>query len=268
MHIFPPKLGTGSNPSPALPIEQHLDAPSFAARLLDISPPSSRMSALTSDSDYGAPVDKGKWREITKPSYDYTSNNVHALNDYHDAQEWLSDELKQPLITENKRSPKNMHKPPPLHISVTSSDSSDREHSSSSASGFLDPYYFSIPSPAESSPVSLHPETSETPRYQWQQSSKRGCLIEPKTPGRDPAAIDRTHLVGVGELTTPRWAKTRDPGWDDARGSAVSSPSQYDSNNESLLMRSWVVNEIEAPNDEGDHVLAVSYLLFYWLFLH
>ncbi len=30
---------------------------------------------------------------------------------------------------------------------------------------------------------------------------------EPVTPGRDPAAIDRRTLVGVGELTTPRWAR-------------------------------------------------------------
>ncbi|KAI1790730.1 hypothetical protein LXA43DRAFT_890518 [Ganoderma leucocontextum] len=30
---------------------------------------------------------------------------------------------------------------------------------------------------------------------------------EPVTPGRDPAAIDRRTLVGVGELATPRWAR-------------------------------------------------------------
>ncbi|KAH9946387.1 uncharacterized protein BXZ73DRAFT_36846 [Epithele typhae] len=30
---------------------------------------------------------------------------------------------------------------------------------------------------------------------------------EPVTPGRDPAAIDRRMLVGVGELATPRWAR-------------------------------------------------------------
>lgn len=31
--------------------------------------------------------------------------------------------------------------------------------------------------------------------------------LEPVTPGRDPAAIDRRGLVGVGELATPRWAR-------------------------------------------------------------
>ena len=31
---------------------------------------------------------------------------------------------------------------------------------------------------------------------------------EPVTPIRNPAMIDRRGLVGVGELTTPRWAQT------------------------------------------------------------
>ena len=31
----------------------------------------------------------------------------------------------------------------------------------------------------------------------------------PVTPARDPASIDRRGLVGVGELTTPRWSKTK-----------------------------------------------------------
>ena len=39
------------------------------------------------------------------------------------------------------------------------------------------------------------PKTPEMPPY------------EPVTPGRDPAAIDRRMLVGVGELATPRWAR-------------------------------------------------------------
>jgi dual specificity tyrosine-phosphorylation-regulated kinase 2/3/4 len=32
---------------------------------------------------------------------------------------------------------------------------------------------------------------------------------EPVTPVRDPANIDRKGLVGVGELSTPRWGKMR-----------------------------------------------------------
>lgn len=31
-------------------------------------------------------------------------------------------------------------------------------------------------------------------------------MMEPQTPSRDPSAIDRQGLVGVGELATPRWA--------------------------------------------------------------
>jgi dual specificity tyrosine-phosphorylation-regulated kinase 2/3/4 len=38
-------------------------------------------------------------------------------------------------------------------------------------------------------------------------------VIEPVTPARDPASIDRRGLVGVGELATPRW--TRAPRVDD-----------------------------------------------------
>ena len=110
MHFPPEKSGTSSGPSPSLPIERYLDAPSFVARLLDVSPPISRMSGLTSDSDYGSSVEKGRWREITRPQYDYAPKNVNATNDYHDTQEWLEDGLQQPLITESKRSPKNAHK--------------------------------------------------------------------------------------------------------------------------------------------------------------
>ncbi|THG99046.1 hypothetical protein EW026_g3243 [Hermanssonia centrifuga] len=34
-----------------------------------------------------------------------------------------------------------------------------------------------------------------------------GPFRDPVTPGKDPASIDRRGLVGVGELTTPRWAR-------------------------------------------------------------
>ena len=110
MHLLPEKSGTTSGPSPSVPITQYLDTPSYLARLLDVSPPISRMSGPTSDSDYGASVDKGKWRELTRPPYDYTLKNVNVTNDCHDTQGWLEDELQQPLITESKRSPKNAHK--------------------------------------------------------------------------------------------------------------------------------------------------------------
>jgi dual specificity tyrosine-phosphorylation-regulated kinase 2/3/4 len=32
-------------------------------------------------------------------------------------------------------------------------------------------------------------------------------MFDPVTPAKDPAAIDRRGLVGVGELATPRWGR-------------------------------------------------------------
>ncbi|OAX43805.1 hypothetical protein K503DRAFT_707752 [Rhizopogon vinicolor AM-OR11-026] len=72
---------------------------------------------------------------------------------------------------------------------------------SGSVSSSLDPYYFGIQSPADS-PASLLPEPGSLP-----MTPETRILHEPVTPVRDPANIDRNGLVGVGELTTPRWGR-------------------------------------------------------------
>lgn len=71
---------------------------------------------------------------------------------------------------------------------------------SASATSSLDPYYFGVHTPSESPipPVPPVPSVPKTPEMRH---------YEPVTPGRDPAAIDRRILVGVGELATPRWAR-------------------------------------------------------------
>ncbi len=71
---------------------------------------------------------------------------------------------------------------------------------SASATSSLDPYYFGVHTPSESPipPVPPVPSVPKTPEMRY---------YEPVTPGRDPAAIDRRTLVGVGELATPRWAR-------------------------------------------------------------
>ena len=84
----------------------------------------------------------------------------------------------------------------------------DLEHpisrSTSTMSG-LDPYYFGLQSPSDS-PVP--PLPISTPEHR--------LAFEPVTPARDPAAIDRRGLVGVGELATPRWTRaTEYTGQDD-----------------------------------------------------
>jgi dual specificity tyrosine-phosphorylation-regulated kinase 2/3/4 len=70
---------------------------------------------------------------------------------------------------------------------------------SCSATSSLDPYYFGLQSPSDSpppplpAPIHLNATPDMQPNY------------EPPTPAKDPATIDRRGLVGVGELSTPRW---------------------------------------------------------------
>jgi dual specificity tyrosine-phosphorylation-regulated kinase 2/3/4 len=73
---------------------------------------------------------------------------------------------------------------------------------SESATSSLDPYYFGLQSPSFSPapplPGSIY--LSATPEMYPNN--------DPTSPPKNPAAIDRRGLVGVGELTTPRWAKS------------------------------------------------------------
>ncbi|KAJ7067731.1 hypothetical protein B0H15DRAFT_895756 [Mycena belliarum] len=70
---------------------------------------------------------------------------------------------------------------------------------SASSTSSLDPYYFGLsdspvpPLPTASMHLSTTPDQLHT--------------NDPVTPARDPAMIDRRGLVGVGELTTPRWTR-------------------------------------------------------------
>lgn len=73
-----------------------------------------------------------------------------------------------------------------------------------SATSSLDPYYFGAQTPSDSPPPplpQLHPPALPS------VSSGVHTPNHPLTPARDPANIDRMGLVGVGELTTPRWDK-------------------------------------------------------------
>src|SRR6266699_3216518 len=64
----------------------------------------------------------------------------------------------------------------------------------------LPPSLLSPPSPP-SPPISPLPPLPPLP------ANSPSPLPDPLTPARNPASIDRRALVGVGELTTPRWAK-------------------------------------------------------------
>jgi dual specificity tyrosine-phosphorylation-regulated kinase 2/3/4 len=65
----------------------------------------------------------------------------------------------------------------------------------------VDPYYF--PSRPPNQPTKTPELKSSSSRHS--PSSSAAGISDPTTPGRDPAAIDRRALVGVGELATPRW---------------------------------------------------------------
>lgn len=79
-------------------------------------------------------------------------------------------------------------------------DSESEVPRSSSATSSL-AYYFGNSS-REDSPATLGSHllnVSTTPETR--------LINEPTTPARDPAGIDRKGLIGVGELSTPRWAR-------------------------------------------------------------
>ena len=103
-----------------------------------------------------------------------------------------------------------------------------------SATSSLDPYYFGTHTPSDSPipPVPSIPALPKTPDMH---------VYEPVTPGRDPAAIDRRTLVGVGELATPRWARG-------ARNDDFEFVAQerVDEVNEEDLV------ELERPDDDRD----------------
>ncbi|KAF6764958.1 CMGC/DYRK/DYRK2 protein kinase [Ephemerocybe angulata] len=88
-----------------------------------------------------------------------------------------------------------------------SQSNEDEPPRSASVSSSLDPYYFGIGSPSDSPTHSaLHTShhLSVTPDHPFLHEP-------PQTPARNPASIDRRGLVGVGELTTPRWSKADTP---------------------------------------------------------
>lgn len=87
-----------------------------------------------------------------------------------------------------------------LHVSESELDAPR----SASAMSSLDPYYFGLSNTPPESPLLTLPNPNLLPRTPDMGPSPSS---EPITPGKDPAAIDRRGLVGVGELTTPRWSR-------------------------------------------------------------
>ncbi|KAF8331348.1 uncharacterized protein EI90DRAFT_3123495 [Cantharellus anzutake] len=112
---------------------------------------------------------------------------------------------------------------PPLYISVTSSD---KEHLSS-ASGVLDPRYF-----FHSVPCGRLVNQFASRLAKLQDVSGNNLLKGGASSSRKHQRAIPPQLLGYVSL---EWgcsrllgARARGPGWDGARGSTVSSPSQYD----------------------------------------
>lgn len=94
---------------------------------------------------------------------------------------------------------------PTLHVSLAEEELTDHDYPvsrSTSTTSSLDPYYFGLQSPSDSPapPLPTVPSNLST-------TPDQRHVYEPVTPARDPAAIDRRGLVGVGELATPRWTR-------------------------------------------------------------
>ncbi|KAG8788753.1 hypothetical protein FRC20_002555 [Serendipita sp. 405] len=105
---------------------------------------------------------------------------------------------------------KRKERPPSLSLSSQERDSNDStadqprpSMGSFTSNSSLDPYYFTatIPRPI----ISSTPEPMPVTHSAATQNSNVDTIYEPKTPSSHPSTIDRAGLVGVGELTTPRW---------------------------------------------------------------
>lgn len=102
------------------------------------------------------------------------------------------------------------HHQPLLHVSTAEPEEDDDDDGtelalprSASATSSLDPYYFGVGTPSESPVLQSSPMSQQLSL----KTPELGPFNDPVTPRKDPAAIDRRGLVGVGELATPRWAR-------------------------------------------------------------
>lgn len=138
---------------------------------------------------------------------------------------------------------------------------------SPSATSSLDPYYFSVQSPSDS-PVPALPVSHSMPKTPEMRTPH-----EPVTPGRDPAAIDRRGLVGVGELATPRWIRgpRRDEVEIDEQLDEVEEESSQleegvvivDEPDQDLPDSPWTIEAIDGEPEEKDEVSELRYAYNY-----
>ncbi|KAA1476191.1 hypothetical protein DENSPDRAFT_843097 [Dentipellis sp. KUC8613] len=128
---------------------------------------------------------------------------------------------------------------------------------SASATSSLDPYYFSVQSPAESP---LPPLPDQTPQRRTPESSPSH---EPFTPARDPAAIDRRGLHGLGELATPRWTRFERKHETDSEGHNLDDvreerePDSKADREDDEPDSPWTIEAIDGDSEERDEHMNV-----------
>lgn len=160
----------------------------------------------------------------------------------------------------------NLLTQPQLYISNVSGQEDDLLPvlpRSPSATSSLDPYYFGVSTPSES-PV----QSSPMPHYALKTPEMGPYHLDPVTPGKDPASIDRRGLVGVGELATPRWARgeRRDEIEIDEQVDEVDEEALEDNNDDSIARgpeqdeeldlpdSPWTIEAIDGEPEENDEV--------------
>jgi dual specificity tyrosine-phosphorylation-regulated kinase 2/3/4 len=131
-----------------------------------------------------------------------------------------------------------------------------------SATSTLDPYYFGVRSPSDS-PIPPLPD----PQLRSPSLDTR-VLMQPMTPVRDPATIDRRGLVGVGELATPRWAKVERYSEEDVVPKRKQSDDVFSDGFEVIVPETenegpdspWTIEAVDGELDEQDEASAQSSL--------
>ncbi|KAF4615076.1 hypothetical protein D9613_002862 [Agrocybe pediades] len=143
-----------------------------------------------------------------------------------------------------------------LNISIASDQVFEPEQPisrSTSATSSLDPYYFGLQSESESPMPPLPP----APLY-LSTTPDHPPLNEPVTPMRNPAAIDRRGLVGVGELATPRWAREESSheqdSTSDIEGYDVVVPDNVEEE-EDQPDSPWTIEAIDGESSDKEEVL-------------
>ena len=92
---------------------------------------------------------------------------------------------------------------------------------------------------------------------------------EPVTPVRNPAMIDRRGLVGVGELTTPRWARTEadnEPDLPTQEGELDGYDVIVSDDVEDQPDSPWTIEAVDGESSEKEEVISFNLRLDRYLF--